>query len=376
MTCNNNGGKNRCDCEIKDYKGMSKSQYWAMLLTIIVVGMLWSYAANKKRNEPKPEEIIPKIERFYPSMSTITQATFYGKPELTAKAADKVQEVFSQIEDTCNIFDKNSEISKLNASAFDKPFKCSPLLWEVLLRSRKAYDISGGTFDITAKPLMTLWGFYQKRGDSLPSEAEIKEAMVKVGLNKVTFDDQNRTVKFTVPGMSFDLGGIAKGFAVEMAAEEVTKLGIIRGVINLGGNMYCFPQPPPGKEAYTVGVRNPLNKDGLCGVIEIKKKSMATSGNYERYVTINGKQYTHIMNPKTGMPVEGMLAVTVLTAKAGDADYLSTAVFINGPEFAKKILPEFPNSSILVIRRSPRDNAKIETIKIGKGWKNIQLNNK
>ena len=352
----NSNEVNKCGCS--EFKGISKKQYWMTLVIILLCALVWSYL-NPGGSGPQ------STERKFVIMGTFARTVIYGKPALTEKASNTVREVFIRIEKTCNIFDPESEISRLNATACTKAFKCSPLLWAMFKSSRRAYDISGGTFDVSARPLMLLWGFYRKRGDTLPTTQEIRDAESKVGLNKAVFDDKNHTVKFTVPGMSIDFGGIAKGIAVQIAAEEIKSLGVKQGVIDLGGNMYCLGSPPAPKEFYVIGIRNPLEKNKACAKLLLCDQAVATSGNYERYRTIKGHHYTHIMNPKTGKPVEDMLSVTVVTPKAGDADVISTSVFINGVGFAKQICREKPDTGIFIIRRNPKDKSRTEVIKIG-----------
>jgi FAD:protein FMN transferase len=346
----------------KDVKIISKQQYWRTLIIVILCSLVWIYLFPKN---PDTNSNLPKTERNFPIMGTFANTVIYGKAELTEKASDRVREIFTMVEKTCNIFDPKSEISKLNKSAYTKAFKCSPLLWNMFNSSRRAYDISGGAFDVSARPLMQLWGFYRKRGDTLPSSKEVKEAQSKTGLNKIVFDNKNHTVKFTVPGMSIDFGGIAKGIAVQIAMQKIKKMGIKHGVIDLGGNMYCLGTPPEPKKSYTIGIRDPLAKNKICGKLSLHNQAVATSGNYERYVKIKGHHYTHIMNPKTGKPVEDMLSVSVLTKNAGDSDFLSTAIFIRGIEFAEFICKANPDIEVFIVRRNPKDKSKTETIKVG-----------
>ncbi len=345
---------------------------WKFLIppAIMTAALIVVYMNGPKPVESKTE--AKKATRNYPIMGTMASVTLYGPYELTEKAADTVYDVFKEVETTCNIFNPQSELARLNKEAFEHPFKCSPLLWDALQGGRKAWKMSNGAFDITARPLMVLWGFYRKQ-KKLPSAEEINKALSVVGLDKVEFNDKNRTVKFKVKGMSFDLGGIAKGFAVDRAVNAVKKLGVKRGIINLAGNMYCFPEPPPGRDFYLIGIRNPVCKAEECGIIEIKDISIATSGNYERYVVIDGKRYTHIMNVKTGQPVTGMLSVSVVTPLAETADALSTSIFINGEEFARKICSELPRTSALIIRESNQPGKKFDIIKIGEIWEEINL---
>lgn len=371
--------KKKHGSEASQRNEMNRKQYWTALVIIAVCGMLWmAFAPSGGKPDSSastvvaPEENLHHEYRMIPLMGTMCEISLYGDMETAIKAADTAADKFREVQDICNIFNPESEISKLNRSAFDAPFTCSQLLWDVLNKSREAYDVSGGAFDITAKPLMDLWGFYRKRGETLPSADEVSAARRLIGLERVHFNDDARTVQFTVKGMSFDLGGIAKGYAVDLAAAAVLTTGISRGLINLGGNMYCLPDPPPGKKNYRIGITNPLDKKTGCGVVEGKDIALATSGNYERYVMIDGIQYTHIMNVKTGVPVKDMLAVTVMTSYAVDADFLSTSIFINGPEFAKEVCKNFNHTQVLIIRRGA--DGSPEVIKIGKVWGEITLN--
>ena len=347
----------------KKEKSISKKQYWQTLIIVILCSAIWIYLFPKA---PDLNTNAQKTERNFTVMGTFAHTVIYGKPELTEKASDKIAEIFSTIEKTCNIFDPKSEISRLNQSAHAKAFKCSPLLWNVFNTSRSAYDVSGGAFDVSARPLMQLWGFYRKRGDTLPTAKEVKDAQEKTGLNKVLFDDKNHTVKFTVPDMSIDFGGIAKGIAVQIAAQQIQEMGIKHGLIDLGGNMFCLGRPPAPKKFYTIGIRDPLTKNKICGKLSLRNQAVATSGNYERYVTIKGRHYTHIMNPKTGRPVEDMLSVSVLSLNAGDSDFLSTTIFIRGVDFAKALCKSNQELGVFIVRRNPKDKTKAETIKIGK----------
>jgi len=310
--------------------------------------------------------------RTYPLMGTIVEVSLYGDKKQAVAAADRVYEQLHRIELLANIYNPQSELSMLNRTAAQKPFVCSPVLWDILQESRRAWTLSHGAFDITVKPLMDLWGFYRKRGDQVPSKEEVAAAMLKVGLDKVKFDDAARSVFFTVAGMSFDLGGIAKGYAVGLAADAAAKAGIRCGIINLGGNMYCFPEPPPGKDAYTIGIRNPLERSTVCGSVQVRDISLATSGNYERYVVINGKHFGHHMNPATGQPWDGTLSATIITPRPVDSDLLSTSIFVGGDKLAAEVVKAIPGTSILIIRQKPGE--KVEVLRFGMvDWGKIEL---
>ena len=300
------------------------------------------------------------VKRFAVMGGVILEIKLYGNSPEEQKLAKMAYNKVAEVDAACNIYKPESELSRLNKTAADRPFKCSLLLWRILKISKKYYEITNGSFDISAGPLIKLWGIHRKN-KILPSKDKLDEVKKLMGLDKVIFNDEDKTVKFTVKGMKLDLGGIAKGYAVQLAAEELKKHGVKTGIINLAGNAYCFPQAPSGQEFYTVGIRDPLVKGSVCGLVQMKNQSIATSGNYERFVEINGRKYTHIMDPATCEPVMDMLSVTVVTPNATDSDALSTSIFIKGEAFAEKICKQIPGTSVLIIKRNPK-NGKLTTI--------------
>ena len=308
--------------------------------------------------------------RTFPVMGTIAKLDLYGSSrEILSRATEEAQEEIRRLEAMCNIYDPRSELSRLNASAFRTPFRCSEELWEILQYARKYHELSDGAFDVTVTPLMKLWGFHRKRS-ALPGREEMEAAKKLVGLEKVIFNDRDKTVRFSVEGIGIDLGGIAKGYALDMARKKVLSAGVDTGVLDLGGNLFCLPKPIPGKgrDVYRIGIRNPLDRNTLLTVVPIRDAAIATSGNYERYVVIDGKHYTHIMDAKTGYPVSDMLSVSVIAPKGVDSDALSTSIFLKGASLAKKIRHENPAIQVLIVRRDPENPARILVERFGTVW--------
>jgi len=283
------------------------------------------------------------------TMGTVACFTWHGT---AAPAALKLNEqaagAFARVVQTANLRDPGSELCRLNAAAGERDFACSPLMWAMLAEARFAWEFSGGAFDITVKPLMDLWGFYRKRGTA-PSDREIAEAKKRVGFGKLILDEKRHTVRFGIKGMALDLGGIAKGFALDLAAQAVP--GTAAGVLDLGGNLKFLPAPRKGGGFYKVGIRDPAHPDRLTRhVIEAAPgAAVSTSGDYERNVTYGGKVYGHIMDPATGSPPEVRHAVTVVCPSAMRADWLSTAVFLRGRELADKVEKEIPQSRVVIV---------------------------
>ncbi|MDD3886840.1 MAG: FAD:protein FMN transferase [Victivallaceae bacterium] len=274
----------------------------------------------------------------FPVMGTVAKLAFYDVSEETAQqAAAAVRSAYAQVTRLADLRDPGSELSRLNATAAERPFVCSAGLWNIISEAKFAYVFSGGAFDITAKPLMDLWGFYRRnRRGEIPTAAEIAEARRVVGFDKLILDEKARSVRFSVPGMAIDLGGIAKGYALDRASEVVGELGVTSGVIDLGGNLRLLAEPPPGQESYRVGVRRPDAPGELSDVaLELRDAAVSTSGNYMRFVEIGGRRYGHIMDPATGMPTSRTGSVTVVTGVAVIGDWLSTTLFLR-PELAAR----------------------------------------
>lgn len=290
----------------------------------------------------RQREVRPLRTQF-PAMGTICAISVYGgEAELHAAfVAGKAE--FDRVEAACSLFRPDSELSRLNAAAGQGEFLCSEAMWHLIARAERAYRESGGEFDITVKPLMDLWGFYRKRGDRSPTAEEIRATLARVGFDKLILDGRRRSIRFKVPGMALDLGGIAKGYAADLAAAAIVRSGITAGVVDLGGNLRFLPRPPPGRSCYRVAIRDPRNPGGtLPELLEIRPgRAVSTSGDYERFVVLDGKRRGHIISPKTGIPGGGP-AVSVVADTALDADVLSTSCVLGGPPVAETLRKLYP----------------------------------
>jgi len=301
------------------------------------------FAAWRLTAEPEPRV----CSYTFGAMGTRAACTFHTSDPRVAEAAfAAVGEEFDRVTRACNLHDPKSELSRLNREAGRGFFRCSPLLWAVLTESRRAHLLSDGAFDITVKPLMDLWGFYRKRSKR-PSPAEIAAALERVGFEKLEWDDAGHAVRFKVPGMALDLGGVAKGCALDLAAAAARRRGAECGVIDLGGNLYLLPKPPPGKEFYRIGVRSPSGAGDSGEVLELKGPcAVSTSGSYERFVELEGKRYGHVADPATGeAPYLGRSATAVAPTGA-ESDWLSSSAFLRGAELARKLERRLPGVKI------------------------------
>ena len=288
----------------------------------------------------------------WPTMGTVASLQVHDVDrELAEKAMDAVRAAYDSVVVAMDTWDPDSEISRLNRAPADSAVALSTLLDACLSAADSLKMLSGGAFDPSAGPLMDLWGFTRRQG-RLPAPAEVDSARALMGGYR---RDRGAVVK-TLAGAGLDLGGVAKGFAVDRAAADLRALGVNSALIDLGGNIFGLGAPP-GRSAWRLGVRDPRNTDDYLAVFTLRDAAVATSGAYERFVTIDGRRYGHVMNPATGRPAEGLLGATVIHPSAAVADGLSTALFVLGPDAALALLARVPGAqAVLVLPPEPGTN--------------------
>jgi thiamine biosynthesis lipoprotein len=266
------------------------------------------------------------------------------------KEIGKVDELMSDYRD-------DSEIGRVNREGFNRAVPVSEPTFEVLQRSIEFSQLTAGAFDITVGPLVDLWRSAEKKGTT-PTEEEIAQARAKVGFEKLKLDETNKTVRFAMAGMRLDLGGIAKGYAVDKAIEAMQKAGAIGGMVDVGGDIRCFGKPPRGKKQWRIGLEDPnLTKDksesGLLLILKLDSAAVATSGDYQQFALIEGKRYSHILDRRSGTSAQGPASVTILTDNATDADALATAVSVMGAEKGLALIKTIRGTEAILVTSQP-----------------------
>ena len=199
----------------------------------------------------------------------------------------------------------------------------SPLVLELYQKAYEIYQKSQGNVDITVAPLSRLWGFLSDK-HTVPESQAVESALELIGMGKIKIKDGKLIVP---PEMELDWGGIAKGFGIDLAAKSLIALGISRGFINAGGDLYCWGLNPEQK-AWQVGLKHP-RKSGFLGVLSLSGLGAATTGDYQRFFINNGIRFHHVFDPKTGFPAYGKQSVTVIGPDTSLCDALSTALFVS-----------------------------------------------
>ena len=316
-----------------------------------------------KRNDPRaPRSFASTSGLLFSTMSTTASARLCSdvKRYDFEPAFETIRAEFRAVEKLCSFFDPESELSRLNRTASEKPFVCSDELWSLLTAARDYTKKTGGAFDISVSPLLEVWGFYRREG-RLPPDSELASAMERTGMDKVRFNEAEKSVFFTIPGMGLNLGGIAKGYALDRALAALRKKfpEIKAGFLDLGGNVLSFGS------TFQAAVRDPFSPGKICAQIPMEgTRAVATSGAYERFVTIDGRRYGHILDPRTGRPAEGCFSATVVTDSGLESDVLSTAFFVAGESLASS----FPGVSVLLLRPGKADPGRLDYFSTGNDW--------
>lgn len=307
------------------------ANYIIILITVIILIMLIViFVTRIKENHHIIKEIY--------SLGTINQLKVYGKN--SEKAIEEAFNRLNEIDDKMSVFKNDSEVSKINQFAGKKTQAVSEDTYFVIENAVKYCAISEGAFDITVRPLAALWNIGSEE-PVIPSSVEIENKLKRVNYKDIILDEDNKAVFLKNRNQEIDLGGIAKGYAADEVKNILVKNNIKNALINLGGNIFALGNKVDGTP-WIVGIQNPIEERGeFVGTISVVNKSVVTSGNYERYFVKDGKRYHHIINPKTGYPVEGeIISATIISDKSIDGDGLSTGVYIMGLYKAIKLIEE------------------------------------
>ncbi|MBI5073963.1 MAG: FAD:protein FMN transferase [Nitrospirae bacterium] len=291
------------------------------------------------------DSVFKKTRPLMDTMVSITVVT--DSKDRAEKAIENAFAEISRFGDLIDFYSEKSELAGINRNAGLRSVKVSPETLDVIEKAVFAAERSGGAFDPTIGPIVKLWDFLNKKK---PTGAAIAEALPLVNYKDILIDSPAATVFLKRKGMMIDLGGIAKGYAADLAVESLKKTGILSGLVSIAGDIRTFGRKPD-KSPWTIGIKNPRQtgeKDEIIAKIRLDDEAISTSGDYERYFISDDKRYHHLLDPKTGMPAFGCRSVSIVTDKAVNTDAFSTAVFILGPEKGMKLMREMGMDAMVI----------------------------
>lgn len=288
--------------------------------------------------EAPPSEMAELFVQSRNAMGTDFEIYLYARDGAQARAAfEAAFEEIERLDETLSNYRDTSELSRINRLARDQAVTTDPevfaLLETCLLYSRRSH----GAFDMTVGPLMRAWGFFRGEG-RYPDEEELRRARQSVGWKHVRLDSATRTVRFAAPGLELDLGAVGKGYAVDRTVGVLREAGVKAALINAGSSTLHAFNAPPGKNGWTVRVPRPGERDQTVATVTLRNQSLSTSGSYEKFFELEGVRHCHVMDPRQGTPVQGMLQTTLVAADSTTTDALSNAMFVLGPKAGKKLL--------------------------------------
>ncbi|MCS3802289.1 FAD:protein FMN transferase [Niastella sp. OAS944] len=253
-----------------------------------------------------------------------------------------------RIEKLFTTFDDNSQTNQINRMAGISPVKVDKEVFELIKRSLKISEVTDGAFDITYGSIdKRLWNF-DKTMTSLP-DAETAKSMVRlINYRNVLLNEQDCTVMLKEKGMRIGFGGIGKGYAADRAKAVLVQAGVKSGIVNASGDLITWGRQA-NQQPWTIGIAHPDNARAAFSWLNISDLAIATSGNYEKYVLINGKKYSHTINPKTGMPVTGIKSVTIISPYAEIADAMATPVMVMGVQAGLNLINQINYLGCIIV---------------------------
>lgn len=259
-----------------------------------------------------------------------------------AEIALRALDLLDPIEEQLSVFRSGSVLSELNRDAGNRPVEVEPRLFELLELAAQLHLATDGAFDITAAPLWEAWGF-AGRSPRVPEESALQAAFACVGGHLVELDSRHRTVRFLRGGVRLNLGSIGKGYALDRCAEELAAAGVHDFLLHAGGSSIvargdCLADPP----GWIVGIPHPLRPNRRLAELRLVNRALSTSGSRFQSFLHEGRRLSHVLDPRTGWPAEGVFAATSIAFDAATADALSTAFFVLGPEGTQRFCESRP----------------------------------
>lgn len=287
-------------------------------------------------------------EQHRAAMGTQFSIVAYGGGDVPTEAAlSAAFEEICRVDRKWSAYRLDSDISALNRLAASQAVRIDSELFRMLETCLHYSQETDGAFDITVGPLVTTWGFFKGSG-RLPDPQEISLALTRVGWRKIVLDRSRHTVSFAVPGMRLDLGAIGKGYAIDRAAAALRRAGVRSALLTAGGSSIVAFGSPPQKKGWTVLIRDPKDSKKTAAALLLKNASVSTSGAHEKCFRANNRTYSHIIDPRTGYPAQGVLSCSVVARTGTQTEACSTAFFVLGKNAAISCLKIHPGIRVLM----------------------------
>ena len=295
---------------------------------------------------------ILSAQKSYSESSILMGSSF----EITVVAEDEdfakeslaiAKKEIIRIENLISSWDQKSETSRINRNAGIAAVKVSKELFDLIFRAQQISKLSSGAFDLTFAAVDKLWNF-DGRESEMPNPDTLKASVFNIGYQLIELDEESLTVFLPKKGMKIGFGAIGKGYAADRAKQLLVERGVLGGIINASGDMNTWGTKPDGS-SWTIGIVNPMNNKKVFSWFSLEHNAVVTSGDYEKFTQINGRRYSHIIDPRTGIPSQGIVSCTVFAGKAELADAIATAIFVMGVESGLFLIDQLPDIEAILI---------------------------
>lgn len=279
-----------------------------------------------------------------------------GGEEAAVALLDRVDQIEAQL----TVYRDTSEVARLNVLAAELPVPVAANLFALLAHGQQLSAATEGAFDFACGRLIKAWGFFARQG-RIPPADELAEARALSGLRHVLLDAERRTVAFARPGVELNFGAIGKGYALDRGAEVLRARGATNFLVHGGQSSMLAGGSragrPSDRQGWLVAVRHPLRPASTLAEVLLRDRALGTSGSGVQFFFRDGRRFGHILDPRTGEPATGVLSSTVVAPQGAEADALSTAFFVGGPDLAARYCASRPEIGALLVLPGPREGA-------------------
>lgn len=275
-------------------------------------------------------------------MTVVAQDTVEGN-YFIQKAIDEVKRIEHLISDWI----PTTQISQVNQNAGITPVRVDQEVFQLIERAIKISKLTNGAFDISYASMDKIWKFDGSMKE-MPTEEAIKNSVAKVGYQNIILNEKESTIFLKNKGMKLGLGGIGQGYIADKIKALLIESGCKSGIVNVSGDIFAWGKQPDGKP-WTVAIVNPINKNKVFATFPLEDSAVETSGSYEKYVTFNGKRYSHIIDPRTGYPAAGIVSVSVFAKTTEVADALATGVFVLGVDVGLDLINQLKGIECIIV---------------------------
>ncbi len=333
----------------------------------------WDAPQAEKHAATQAEEWWVEMFRYEDtrvSMACVYSIVVYGRDMASLRpivnaAFDEVD----RIDRLMSHYKTDTELSRVNREAAKAAVKIDSELFDFISECLRYSRESDGAFDITVGPLMKAWGFFRGEG-RMPSDAELSEARNKIGYQHVVLNPKNGTIFFDKSGVELDLGGIAKGYAVDAAVALLKQRGIGSALVSAGGSTIYGLGSPPNADGWEVKIQDPVDHQKTAATVRLKNQALSVSGSYEKFFELDGVRYSHVMDPRTARPAQGVLSVAVVTDTGTSGDALDNVFYVLGVERSRACVHKFSAAEAIFFLPEAGQRQS------GEKWKMVRLRRK